>query len=182
VRVLTVGHSNRSSAEFIALLQHAAVTLVADVRAMARSRANPQFNGAALRGALAAAGIGYRHLPALGGRRQRQRDAPASPNSLWRNPAFRNYADYAATAQFRAALAELVRLAAGENCALMCAEALWWRCHRRIIADYLLTGGLEVAHILGPSGAEPATLTPGARRLPDGTLVYEQSTPLAAAD
>jgi uncharacterized protein (DUF488 family) len=171
VTVFTVGHSTRSISDFIALLRQAAVARVVDVRAMPRSRKNPQFNGDALRASLAAAGIDYLPLPALGGRRRRSDSAPA-PNRFWRNAAFRNYADYAASEAFRATMNELKALASQDCCAIMCAEAVWWRCHRRIIADYLLADGIEVAHILGPGKIEPATLTPGARGLCGGSVVY----------
>jgi uncharacterized protein (DUF488 family) len=172
--VFTLGHSNRSSAELIALLGEAAAELVADVRLFPRSRANPQFNGPALQQELARAGVGYRHLPALGGRRHGRKE---SPNTLWRNDSFRAYADHAATAEFRAGLADLCALAGARRCAVMCAEAVWWRCHRRIIADYLLVAGFEVVHVLGPGKLTPATLTPGARPSPDGGLVYPAEQP-----
>ena len=159
-------------ADFIGLLREAAVKRVVDVRSMPRSRTNPQFNTDALRKSLAAADIGYVHLSALGGRRGRRRDAAPSPNQLWRNEAFRNYADYAMTAEFRAGLEQLKNVASRERCAIMCAEAVWWRCHRRIISDYLLLDGLAVAHIMGPGRIENATLTPGAQRLADGSLGY----------
>lgn len=173
--VFTIGHSKRSVGELVALLREAAADLVADVRAFPRSRANPQFNGPALQEELAAAGIDYRYLPALGGRRHGRK--AESPNMLWRNESFRAYADYAGTAEFRAGLAELCALAGEHRCAVMCAEVLWWRCHRRIIADYLLAAGLEVVHILGPDNLTPAALTPGALRLADGGLVYPAEQP-----
>lgn len=173
--VFTIGHSKRSVGELVALLGEAAADLVADVRAFPRSRANPQFNGPALQKELAAAGIDYRYLPALGGRRHGRR--AESPNMLWRNKSFRAYADYAGTAEFRAGLAELCALAGEHRCAVMCAEALWWRCHRRIIADYLLAAGLEVVHILGPGKLTPAALTPGALRSADGGLLYPAEQP-----
>jgi uncharacterized protein (DUF488 family) len=168
--VFTIGHSTRSTAELISLLGEAAADLVADVRAFPHSRTNPQFNGPALQRELADAGVGYRYLPALGGRRRG--DKAHSPNTLWRNESFRAYADYAGTGEFRAGLEELCVLAAEHRCAIMCAEALWWRCHRRIIADYLLAAGFEVVHILGPGKLTPATLTPGARRSSGYGLVY----------
>lgn len=173
VTVLTIGHSTRPIDEFIRLLQQAEVTLVVDVRSFPRSRTNPQFNTEGLRDSLASAGIGYIHLRALGGRRHRPRDAPPSPNQLWRQEAFRNYADYALTEAFRAGLNELESLARAQRCAIMCSEAVWWRCHRRIISDYLLADGVQVAHIMGPGKIDPATLTPGARGLPDGHVLYE---------
>ena len=160
-------------AELIGLLGEAAADLVADVRAFPRSRTNPQFNGPELEKELAAAEIAYRYLPALGGRRHGGK-AP-SPNMLWRNESFRAYADYAGTGEFRAGLEELCALAGEHRCAIMCAEAVWWRCHRRIIADYLLAAGLEVVHILGPGKLTPAALTPGAQRSVDGGLIYPDS-------
>jgi uncharacterized protein (DUF488 family) len=171
VLVFTIGHSTHAIEEFIGWLRQAAVISLVDVRSIPRSRTNPQFNTDALCASLAVAGMSYAHLTALGGRRHRRGGTP-SPNRLWRNQAFRNYADYAATPAFRAGLAQLTALASRDRCAVMCAEALWWRCHRRIIADYLLADGIEVAHIMGPGKIEPATLTPGARRLPDGSLLY----------
>jgi uncharacterized protein (DUF488 family) len=172
VTVFTIGHSTHPIGEFIGLLEPATVTLVVDVRAIPRSRTNPQFNSDSLPRSLAAANVGYLHLQALGGRRHHPHDAPPSPNQLWRNASFRNYADYAQTEPFRRGLAELEARAASERCAIMCAEALWWRCHRRIITDYLLADGFAVAHIMAAGKTEPATLTPGAKRLPDGQLVY----------
>jgi uncharacterized protein (DUF488 family) len=169
--IFTVGHSTRTSDEFLALLREFEVNLVADVRAFPRSRTNPQFNADTLGETLSAAGIGYRHLKALGGRRHRSKEAPPSLNTLWRNESFRNYADYAASDAFQCGLDELRALAIEQRCAIMCSEAVWWRCHRRIISDYLLTDGYRIMHVLGPGKAEPATLTPGARSLPDGTLV-----------
>jgi len=166
----TIGHSTRSIDDFVALLRSAGVELVADVRAIPRSRTHPQFNLEALPASLAAAGIGYEHLPALGGRRGRS--AAGSSNDFWQKASFRNYADYAATAAFRAGLARLRELGSRQACAVMCAEAVWWRCHRRIIADYLLAEGETVFHILGPAHIEPARSTPSARRMPDGTLIY----------
>jgi uncharacterized protein (DUF488 family) len=173
--VFTIGHSTRSAQELSALLGEAGADLVADVRAFPRSRTNPQFNGDVLRETLARAGIEYRYLPALGGRRHS--DKGLSANTLWRNDSFRAYADYAGTSDFRAGLGELRALADEYRCAVMCAEAVWWRCHRRIIADYLLAEGFEVVHIMGPGKLEPARLTPGARRLADGGLVYSAEGP-----
>ena len=170
--VFTISHSTREAAELIDLLGQAAVELLVDVRSAPRSRTNPQFNADALPGPLAATGIAYRHLRALGGLRGRRKDAGSSPNTLWRNDAFRNYADYAATDAFRTGLAELMALAHNRRCAIMCAEAVWWHCHRRIIADYLLAQGVLVQHIMGPGKIEAATLTPGAQPLSDGTIVY----------
>jgi uncharacterized protein (DUF488 family) len=170
--IFTIGHSTRSGGELVALLREAGVDMLVDVRSVPRSRTNPQFNTDTLPAELAKAGIGYRHMRALGGLRHHPKGAPQSPNTLWRNGAFRNYADYAMTAPFRDGLAELRGLAEEHVCAIMCAEAVWWRCHRRLIADYLLTEGVAVAHIMGPGKIEPARLTPGAQPQPDGTILY----------
>jgi len=170
--IYTIGHSTRSTGELISLLREAGVDLLVDVRSMPRSRTNPQFNTDTLPEELAAAGIGYRHIRALGGLRHPPKGAPASPNTLWRNGAFRNYADYAMTEPFRVGLAELRALAAEHVCAIMCAEAVWWRCHRRLVADYLLAEAVPVSHIMGPGKDEPARLTPGAQPRPDGTILY----------
>jgi uncharacterized protein (DUF488 family) len=169
--VFTIGHSTRPIEEFAALLREAGVDLVVDIRTVPRSRTNPQYNRETLPEALRPYGLGYRHIAALGGRRGRRKGGP-SPNTLWRNDSFRNYADYATTDAFRAGLEELRALEADRVPAMMCAEAVWWRCHRRIVADYLLAAGDEVVHILGPGKTEPASLTPGAAPRPDGTILY----------
>jgi uncharacterized protein (DUF488 family) len=170
--IFTIGHSTRPIAEFVILLRQAAIDLLVDVRSIPRSRSNPQFNADTLPDALAGAGITYRHLSALGGLRHRIKGAMPSPNTLWRVSAFRNYADYSATDAFRMGLDELRALARDHCCAIMCAEAVWWRCHRRIIADYLLAAGVPVAHIMGHQKIDPATLTLGVQSLPGGTLIY----------
>ena len=172
VTVYTIGHSTRTIAEFGALLAESGIELVVDVRAIPRSRTNPQFNREALPASLAAMGVGYEHIPELGGRRRRARDAPPSPNTFWQNLSFRNYADYAATDAFKAGITRLRDLSGRQRSAIMCSETLWWRCHRRIIGDYLLAAGMPVLHIMGLHKVEAATLTPNAQRLPDGTLVY----------
>ena len=173
----TIGHSTRTIAEFIALLREAGVTLLVDVRAIPRSRTNPQYNTDTLPATLAAEDIGYVHIAELGGRRSRRGERGPSRNGYWENDGFRNYADYAATPEFRRGLAQLRTLGHAQRCAIMCAEAVWWRCHRRIIADYLLAAGEDVLHILGPGKIEAAKLTPVATPTVDGTLIYpaEQS-------
>jgi uncharacterized protein (DUF488 family) len=173
--MFTIGHSNRSLQEFLALLRQVEVSMLVDVRAFPNSRTNPQFNANSLATSADEAQLLYRHLPSLGGRRQRAAAAAPSPNLLWRHTAFRNYADYAMTPAFRAGLGELVALAEMHTCAIMCAEALWWRCHRRIIADYLLARDIPVAHILGREKIVPATLTPGAERVDAWTVRYPAS-------
>jgi len=170
-RFFTIGHSVRSVDEVADLLKDAGADMVVDVRSMPRSRANPQFNIEQLTGALGERQIAYRHIAALGGLRGRQGAAGASPNTFWRNKSFRNYADYAMTPAFEAGLAELRGLGVRRTCAVMCAEVLWWRCHRRIIADYLLAGGATVFHILGPGSIEPASPTPGVEEVAEG-LIY----------
>jgi uncharacterized protein (DUF488 family) len=172
----TIGHSTRSLPEFVDLLHKAEVRAVADVRKIPRSRTNPQYNAETLPGALAEHQIGYEHLAKLGGLRGRRRGADPSPNSFWENDSFRNYADYAATEPFQEGLRELRALGRLRRCAVMCAEAVWWRCHRRIIADYLIIGGDIVWHILGPGHIEPAKLTPAARVQPDGSVVYASAS------
>jgi uncharacterized protein (DUF488 family) len=172
VIVYTIGHSTRTIAQFGALLTEAEVRMVVDVRSIPRSRTNPQFNIGVLPGSLEGLGIRYEHIVELGGRRHRARNAPPSPNTFWRNESFRNYADYAATDAFKIGLARLKALAELHCCAMMCSETLWWRCHRRIISDYLIEQGILVRHIMGPHKIDPATLTPNVRTLPDGSLVY----------
>ena len=170
--VYTIGHSTRSIVEFAALLGESGIELVVDVRAIPRSRTNPQFDRDALPGSLAPVGIGYEHIAELGGRRGRARGAPPSSNTFWQNSSFRNYADYAATAAFRSGLERLRELSRRRRTAVMCSETLWWRCHRRIISDYLLAEGIPVLHIMAPHKVQPATLTPTAQRTDEGTLVY----------
>ena len=176
----TIGHSTRTVDELVSLLREADADTVVDVRTVPRSRSNPQFNADALPGALASAGIGYRHVVKLGGLRRHRKGSEPSPNGFWENSSFRNFADYAMTAEFRAGLGELRSLGDGHTCALMCAEAVWWRCHRRIIADYLIAAGEPVVNILGPGHLDPARMTQAAQPRQDGTLVYpanEQNHP-----
>jgi uncharacterized protein (DUF488 family) len=139
---------------------------------MPRSRTNPQFNREVLSGDLRHFHIGYVHLAALGGLRNRPRGIETSPNLFWENSSFRNYADYAMTEEFQKGLTELRNLGHKRRLAVMCAEAVWWRCHRRIIADYLICAGESVFHILGSDRVDRALLTAGAIRQPDGTVIY----------
>src|SRR5215831_2552393 len=136
-----IGHSTHSIDEFVTMLNSAGVTLVVDVRTVPRSRTNPQYNGDVLPRSLASFHVGYEHVAALGGLRGKHRDVPPSVNAFWRNESFHNYADHAMGHTFRAGLTRLCELGRDQPCAIMCAEALWWRCHRRIIADYLLAAG-----------------------------------------
>jgi uncharacterized protein (DUF488 family) len=158
--LFTVGHSTRGLDELVALLREHDVTLLADVRTAPGSRRMPHFRKAALAEELAPLGIGYVHLPELGGLR---RPRPDSPNTGWRNESFRGYADHMATAEFRVGLARLLDLARGRNAAVMCAEAVPWRCHRSLLADALLARGVEARHIIGHGNARPHTLTRFAR-------------------
>ena len=160
--IFTVGHSTRTIAEFVDLLRVGAVEEVVDIRTVPRSRTNPQYNLDVLPGALAAYQIGHRYLAALGGLRKKTPGIAPEVNGLWRNRSFHNYADYALTAEFARGLRELLDLSAQRRCAIMCAEAVWWRCHRRIVADYLLAAGRDVFHLMAPDKADPARLTPGA--------------------
>jgi uncharacterized protein (DUF488 family) len=169
--LFTIGHSTRTLDELIAILREAGVTRLADVRAIPRSRMHPQFNVDTLPAALADAGIDYRHMPSLGGRRAAPRGA-SSRNTLWRVQAFRNYADYAQTPAFRRGLDDLARLAAERPTAIMCAEAVWWRCHRRIVTDYMLAAGWHVVHLMAPGQRQDAALTPGAVPQADGSIEY----------
>ncbi len=168
----TIGHSTRSVEAFVGLLEEARAQLAIDVRTVPKSRYNPQFNTEAIAPALKSAGIGYRHMPALGGLRHARKGAGPSPNGFWDNENFRNYADYAATDEFRRGLNELRALGQAQICAIFCAEALWWQCHRRIITDYLLAAGDAVIHVLGEGHLEPARMTEAAVTGADGVIAY----------
>jgi len=157
---MTIGHSTHTLDEFIGLLQAHGATCVADVRTVPRSRHNPQFNRTSLPRSLKKAGLGYVHLPGLGGLRHAKRD---SLNVGWRNASFRGYADYMQTPEFEQSLDELVQLANREQIALMCAEAVPWRCHRSLIADALLVRGIRTEDIMSPTRRQVHTLTPFAK-------------------
>jgi uncharacterized protein (DUF488 family) len=164
--IYTVGHSTRTVEELIGLLNCFGIDLVADIRAVPKSRHNPHFHVEVLAGSLASAGIGYQHLPGLGGLRRPAKD---SINTGWRNASFRGYADYMNTPPFQDAVAELIALAAQRITVIMCAEAVFWRCHRRLVADALLVRGVDVQHIIGAGKLTPATMTSFAK--PDGTQI-----------
>ena len=168
----TIGHSVRPLDAFVGLLREADIRLVVDVRAIPRSRTNPQYNGDTLPGALSGFEVGYGHIAELGGRRGRQRNVPPATNAFWHNESFHNFADYAAGEDFRAAITRLRQLGHSDRCAVMCAETLWWQCHRRIIAEYLIAAGEAVFHILGPGHIAPALLTPAAKLGAAGVLTY----------
>jgi len=171
----TIGHSTRGLEEFLGMLRDARVEVLIDVRSFPRSRTNPVYNIDRLPTDLEAVQIGYRHEPELGGRRNRQAGVDEAVNALWRVRSFHNYADYALGGVFGAAFAALVTLGRQRRVALMCAEAVWWRCHRRIITDWLLLNGEAVEHLMGPGQTEAAKPTPGAVRTADGKVVYPKA-------
>jgi hypothetical protein len=177
----TIGHSTRSLRELIDVLQAFGVTRLVDIRSIPRSRTNPQFNADVLPAALHGAGIAYVLLAALGGRRSKARGVAEDVNAGWRLRPFHNYADYAETAPFRAGLRELLALVSGETCAVMCAEAVWWRCHRRIVTDHALARGVRVVHLFTATKAEPATMTPFAVIGARGRVSYPAPVPARGA-
>jgi uncharacterized protein (DUF488 family) len=158
--VFTTGHSTRSAAEFLALLRAHGVRLLVDVRTIPRSRHNPQFNQDALRAVLRRSRIGYRHMKGLGGLRHARKD---SVNGAWRNASFRGFADYMQTAEFAENLERLIEMAKKRPAAIMCAEAVPWRCHRSLIGDALLVRGLRVEELSSLSATRLHALTPWAR-------------------
>lgn len=164
--ILTIGHSTRPLDEFIAMLRAHQVALLADIRTIPKSRRNPQFNTEELARTLPEAGIRYLHIPGLGGLRHPRRD---SINGAWRNDSFRGYADYMQTPEFSANLEELIRLASQQCTAVMCAEAVQWRCHRSLVADALTARGIVVEHIQSTTRTEAHRLTPFA--VVNGTTV-----------
>ncbi len=168
----TIGHSTRPLAEFLALLAQADIRLVVDVRTIPRSRTNPQYNRDTLPTALSRAGVGYEHLAALGGRRPKSKSVPPEVNAFWQNQSFHNFADYALGESFHSGLATLREFGHAQRCAIMCAEAVWWRCHRRIIADYLIAAGETVLHIAGKRAIEAAAMSKAARPDGYGSLLY----------
>jgi|SRR5690242_2618671 uncharacterized protein (DUF488 family) len=171
-RYFTIGHSSRSVAQMAELLREAGADCIVDVRSIPRSRTNPQFNADVFPASLAAEGLDYYRIAELGGLRKRPKSGDPSPNEYWANLSFRNYADYAGTEEFHNGLEKLRTLAVQHRPAIMCAEAVWWRCHRRIIADYLLAAGADVRHILTHGKIEPAHMTESAVSQPDGSLIY----------
>jgi uncharacterized protein (DUF488 family) len=156
VSIYTIGHSTRPAEEFVRLLREHDIRTLVDIRTVPRSRRNPQFEQSVLADALKAEGIEYRHLPELGGLRKPRQD---SANAAWRNESFRGYADYMATDEFQSGLDALVDLAQGQPTAIMCAEAVPWRCHRSLVADALTGLGHDVKHIVSAAPAHPHRLT-----------------------
>ena len=168
-RIWTVGHSTRGVEEFVEVLLEHQIEALVDVRSFPGSRRYPHFNKGELSETLPEGGIEYIHLPALGGRRKSR---PGSKNIAWRNEGFRGYADYMETADFQQGIETLLDLSGMKRTAVMCAEALWWRCHRSLISDYLKARGVEVIHILSAGKSEPHPYTSAARII-DGRLSYE---------
>jgi uncharacterized protein (DUF488 family) len=158
--VFTIGHSNRTIDDFVSLLKENRIDRILDIRTIPKSRHNPQFAQEALSQSLHSAGIGYTYLPSLGGRRRPRKD---SPNTGWRNESFRGYADHMQLPEFAQALDEVIELARHERCALMCAEAVPWRCHRSMVADALLVRDIHVEDILGPGPRRQRNITPFAQ-------------------
>jgi uncharacterized protein (DUF488 family) len=160
VTIYTLGHSTRSLGDLVSVLRSFSISILADIRTIPRSRHNPQFNAESLPAALSSEGIRYVHLPRLGGLRKARAD---SPNAAWQNASFRGFADYTLTDDFEAGLAELGALATDGSVAVMCAEAVPWRCHRSLVADALVARGAQVQHIMGISKTSEHKLTPFAR-------------------
>lgn len=169
--VYTVGHSTRTIVDFVELLKQGRVELVVDIRSIPRSRTNPQFNFDALPGALAAWQIGHTRIEELGGRRNKSKIVPPEVNGFWINRSFHNYADYALSDEFNVGLSRLTELSNERRCAVMCSEAVWWRCHRRFVADYLLQDGRDVFHLMGAARVDPARMNTAARAA-GASLVY----------
>ncbi len=172
--VYTIGHSTRTIPEFVELLRVGGVEMVVDVRNIPRSRTNPQFNLDTLGETLAPWQIGHTQIAELGGLRKKSKTVPPDVNGFWTNQSFHNYADYALSDEFHRGLSRLEELSRNRRCALMCSEAVWWRCHRRIVADYLLNDGRSVFHLMGPARADSAMLTKAATPARDG-LTYPAS-------
>lgn len=166
--IFTIGHSTRTADEFAALLEAHGIRQIADVRRVPRSARHPHFGGDALAAFLSGRGIGYRHFPALGGLRRPFSD---SVNSAWHHPGFRGYADHMQTDEFRQAVADLVRFAVPVRTSVLCAEAAWWKCHRRLLADALIFRGASVRHILSAAQPKAHELSDFARQ-DHGRVIY----------
>ena len=173
----TVGHSTRTIEEFVELLKTGGVELVIDIRSVPRSRTNPQYNKESLPELLAPFHIAYEQIAELGGLRSKSKEVLPDVNGFWENRSFHNYADYALTDSFRSGLDQLIALGRERPCAVMCAEAVWWRCHRRIVADYLMGHGEAVYHLMNKDRMNPASLTRGARVNDNGEVFYPASNP-----
>lgn len=173
--IFTIGHSNRYLTDFVALLNEQSIQHVVDVRKLPGSKRYPQFNEDTLAEGLSQHQIDFSRSQGLTGRRKVSQDVTFETNAWWQNRSFHNYADHALTTTFHNALADLTETAAQYRTAIMCSEAVWWRCHRRIIADYLLAAGHRVEHIMGPDQLMTAELSAGAVPHSDGAVLYPAS-------
>jgi uncharacterized protein (DUF488 family) len=171
VRIFTIGHSTREPAAFLSILREFAVGVIADVRRYPSSRRLPHFNRKILQELLSQQNIGYVWLEALGGHRHGLENR-VSPNRGLRNPGFRNYADHMLTEEFREGVSQLMAIAVEKPCAILCAERLYWKCHRRLLSDFLTARGAEVMHILEAGKAQPHRLTAGAVLTKDRNVIY----------
>ena len=172
--VYTIGHSTLKVDAFVELLKVGAVDTVVDIRKIRRSRNNPQFDAEDLAAALSSWQIGYYQIDELAGRRSKSSMVPPDMNGFWINQSFHNYADYALSDLFRTGLSKLREISSERRCALMCSEAVWWRCHRRLVADYLIREGRELYHLMQPGRADLAVMNPAAREF-GASLVYPRS-------
>ncbi|NYT77714.1 DUF488 domain-containing protein [Alcaligenaceae bacterium] len=168
----TIGHSTRSLEEFAALLNDAGVEMLVDIRTVPRSRTNPQYNEDTVGDSLKEFGIGYTRIAELGGLRSKSKTIPRDENGFWENASFHNYADYALSEEFHQGLDQLIALGRERRTAMMCSEAVWWRCHRRIVADHLMARGEDVIHIMGLGRLDAAKLTPGAVVQTNKSVIY----------
>lgn len=173
LQIFTIGHSSRQLAAFFALLDESKIECVVDVRRLPGSRSFPQYNADELAASLAARSIDYWHLDALCGRRSARELEGAAPEAFWSNASFARYAAYARSDAFAEGMRGLMQRAQRQRCVVMCSEAVWWRCHRRIISDHLLALGVSVCHIMGPGKVVAATLTRGAQ-VPNAKVIYPQ--------
>ncbi|MDO7895934.1 DUF488 domain-containing protein [Pseudomonas citrulli] len=161
--IYTIGHSTRTFDAFVDIVKGFGIQVVVDIRTVPRSRTNPQYNLDTFPQRLADVGLGHERVEPLGGLRKKSRTVPDEVNGFWDNRSFHNYADYALSDEFERGLERLLQLSERQRCVIMCAEAVWWRCHRRIVADYLLLCGVEVIHILDKDKANEAVLNPAAQ-------------------
>ncbi|HEX7386823.1 MAG TPA: DUF488 domain-containing protein [Castellaniella sp.] len=173
----TIGHSTHDLPSFVALLQESKIALLVDIRTVPRSRTNPQFNRDTLPESLEPFQIAYRHMESLGGLRGKSKTIGPEINGFWENESFHHYADYALTESFGQGLGELITTSQRQPTAIMCSEAVWWRCHRRIVTDYFLARDIPVFHIMAAHHVDLAHLTPGARIRDDLTVVYPPQAP-----
>lgn len=172
--VYTIGHSTKTFEQFVKMIKDFGVESIVDIRTVPRSRTNPKYNIDTLPNLLTECGVSHYRIAQLGGLRKKSNTVPVEVNSFWENRSFHNYADYALSAQFEIGLNQLLVICETKCCAIMCAEAVWWRCHRRIVADYLLTRDVEVAHIMGQNKMNKAVLNPAAV-IREGKLNYPAS-------